>query len=240
VPSAATMQEPTPEQSPEPPDSGAAATNRKPALVFAATMVVLVAVAAIVLSAGGDEEGTASGELACTPAPGEGGDLDCPPELVITPATVLVETNHGDFSFSLDVEASPATTTSVRYLVEQGFYDGLDFHRVVPGFVLQGGDPQGDGSGGPGYYVDEPPPPGTTYERGTVAMAKTGTDPAGRSGSQFFIISGQQAGLPPEYAYVGEIESGQGTIRRIEGLGDGDGPPSEPVTIERMTVEPAS
>lgn len=232
------MQEPTPEQPSQRAAAERTGRDRTAAVAFAAVMVVVVVAVAIVVAGGGDDDdGGGDAQLACTPAPGEGGDVECPTELVTEPASVTVETDRGEFTFSLDVEASPATTTSVRHLVEQGFYDGLGFHRVVPGFVIQGGDPEGDGSGGPGYYVDEPPAAGTVYERGAVAMAKTGADPPGRSGSQFFIVTGDEAPLPPEYAYVGEVESGFATVRRIEALGEGDGPPSEPVRIERMSVE---
>jgi len=211
-------------------------------------MLAILAIVVAVIALGGGEEGTGeeATALVCEPVEGDGGTEPCPTEIVTEPANVTVATSEGDFEIALDVEASPATTTSFRTLVESGFYDGLNFHRVVPDFVIQGGDPYGNdpqraGSGGPGYYVDEEVPEGTVYEPGTVAMAKTGTDPAGRSGSQFFVISGaggQQ--LPPEFAYVGMVSSGMETVDAIDALGRGDGPPSRPVTIESMTLAPAS
>ena len=89
------------------------------------------------------------------------------------------------------------------------------------------------------YYVDEPVPDGTTYKRGAVAMAKTADDPKGRSGSQFFVVSGPDAQLPPEYAYVGEVSKGLDTVAAIEALGVGDGPPRKEVTIDSMEVVPS-
>lgn len=203
---------------------------------------------------GGDstgDESTAttatSAAIDCTRVPDDGGDEKCPTETVTDPADVLVKTSEGDFTIALDVDGSPATTTSLRNLVESGFYDGLTFGRVVPGFVIQGGDPLYDdpdpalvGTGGPGYYVDEKVPDGTTYKRGAVAMAKSADDPSGRSGSQFFVVSGPDAQLPPDYAYVGEVTEGLDTVAAIESLGVGDGPPRKEVTIDDMELEPAS
>src|ERR687886_744965 len=82
----------------------------------------------------------------------------------------------------LDADKAPKTSASVAYLVRKGFYDGLTFHRIADGFVIQGGDPRGDGTGGPGYKVRERPPGNTRYVRGVVAMAKAGNEPAGTSG----------------------------------------------------------
>jgi peptidyl-prolyl cis-trans isomerase B (cyclophilin B) len=215
--------------------------SRLVALLVAAALLVVVLVVVLLSQGGDDGESGEGATLRCEPTPDEeGGDLECPPEIVTDPADVVVQTNLGEFTIALDTEASPATTSSFRHLAEQGFYDGLDFHRVVPGFVIQGGDPNGDGSGGPGYHVDEEVPSDITYDQGTVAMAKTGADPAGRSGSQFFVVSGEDAELPPEYAYVGRVDDGLATVEEIESLGRGDGPPRRPVTIESMTVEPAS
>ncbi len=224
------------------PDASQPARRTAP-LIFGGAMLVIIAVVAILIGTGGeDSDEGASGAIVCEPVPDDGGTEECPTEIVTEPADVLVSTSEGDFQISLDTEASPATTTSFRHLVEEGFYDGLSFQRVIPGFVIQGGDPNGDGSGGPGYYVDEEVPQSTRYTPGVVAMAKGGTDPPGRSGSQFFVISGpggQQ--LPPEYAYVGRVDSGMETVAAIDALGKpGSEEPSKPVTIESMTlVDPA-
>ncbi len=218
-----------------------AAPRRGAALAFGAAMVAVIALVAILLSLG-DGDSEASGALVCEPVPGDGGPEECPSEIVTDPTDVAVATSEGEFRISLATEDSPATTTSFRHLVEDGFYDGLTFHRIIPGFVVQGGDPNGDGSGGPGYYVDEEVPAGTTYAPGTVAMAKTGTDPPGRSGSQFFVVSGPGGGqLPPEYAFVGEVSSGMEVVDAIDALGTSSGKPKKPVTIESMTlVEPTA
>lgn len=213
--------------------------SRRAALLFVGVLLVILAIVGVValLAGGGDEDEDLAASIVCEPVPGEGASEECPQEAITEPASIDVATSEGDFTIALDTEASPATTTSFRTLVENGFYDGLMFHRVAPGFVIQGGDPNGDGSGGPGYYVDEDVPPGTEYSEGVVAMAKTATDPAGRSGSQFFVVSGPGGGqLTPDYAVVGEVSSGMETVAAIDALGQGDGPPTEPVTIESMTV----
>ncbi|TFG71806.1 MAG: peptidylprolyl isomerase, partial [Solirubrobacterales bacterium] len=120
-------------------------------------------------------------------------------------------------------------------------FDNTQFHRVAPGFVVQGGDPSGDGSGGPGYSVTERPPNDLSYTRGLVAMAKTGAEPPGTSGSQFFIVTSEaDAGLPPDFALVGEVTEGLDTVVAIEALGAGpgsDGPPSQPVVVNSTMVE---
>ena len=104
-------------------------------------------------------------------------------------------------------------------LVKRGFFDGLTFHRVAAGFVIQGGDPNGDGSGGPGYSVVEAPPHSTQYVQGDVAMAKTQSDPPGASGSQFFVVTAanatQSAGLTPDYALAGKVVSGLDVVKAI-------------------------
>ena len=226
--------------------------SRRAALIFVAALVAILAVVGIVaMIAGGgddgeDDDGASSAELVCESVPNDGGTEDCPDEIVTEPADVEVATSEGDFTISLDTENWPATSTSFRHLVEEGFYDDNGFHRVVPGFVIQGGDPfYGDdskvGSGGAGYAVDEEVPADTTYPAGTVAMAKTGTDPAGRSGSQFFVVSGDGGSqLTPDYAIAGTVAEGMETVEKIDALGQGDGPPSKPVTIESMTLVPAS
>ncbi len=102
--------------------------------------------------------------------------------------------------------------------------------------MIQGGDPTGTGSGGPGYQTVDVPPSDAGYTEGVVAMAKAGFEAPGTSGSQFFVVTGPDAGLPPEYAIVGEVTEGLDTVLAIDELGVGDGPPSQPVVIERMTV----
>jgi peptidyl-prolyl cis-trans isomerase B (cyclophilin B) len=150
--------------------------------------------------------------------------------------TAVVETSCGTFEIELDVENAPQTTASFAGLVEQGFYDGLAIPRIEPGYVIQTGDPKGDLTGGPGYFVDEPPPQNLSYTQGTVAMAKTEAEPPGRSGSQFFVVTAADAGLSPDFALVGRVTEGFEVVQLIEQLGGPDGKPEEPVVIERVTL----
>ena len=155
--------------------------------------------------------------------------------------TVTVLTNCGTFAFKLDVKQSPKTSASFYALVKRGFFDGLIFHRVVPGFVIQGGDPTGTGGGGPGYTVVEPPPQNTQYVRGDVAMAKTQTQPSGASGSQFFVVTAanatQSAGLTPAYALLGRVVKGQSVVNAIGSLPtNANEMPTPAVVMSHVTV----
>lgn len=152
--------------------------------------------------------------------------------------TLRLETSCGDIVIELDHEQSPRTANSIVFLARERYYDGLVFHRIVPDFVVQGGDPQGDGSGGPGYDVVEPPPKDVEYSERTVAMAKGQNDPPGTSGSQFFIVSGPEAAdLPAEYAYLGNVVDGMDVVEKIESLGsEGEPQPSAWTYIERASI----
>ena len=153
------------------------------------------------------------------------------------PHTVDVLTNLGGFAIRLDVEDSPCVTSSFASLVRKGFFDGTTFHRIVPHFVIQGGDPTGTGTGGPGYTVVEPPPPNSLYTEGVVAMAKAGNEPPGAAGSQFFIVTATNAGLQPEYAILGVVTKGLNVVRRIGKLGNPvTEKPTRRVVVLRMTV----
>jgi peptidyl-prolyl cis-trans isomerase B (cyclophilin B) len=147
-----------------------------------------------------------------------------------------VKTNCGSFQITLDPRRAPVTGGSFLYLVRHRFFDGLTFHRVAKGFVIQGGDPKGDGSGGPGYTVVERPPRNLRYTRGVVAMAKTQSDPAGASGSQFFVVTGQDAGLPPDYALLGRVTAGEDAVNRIDALGNAQEQPTQVVLIRSIRV----
>jgi peptidyl-prolyl cis-trans isomerase B (cyclophilin B) len=194
-------------------------------------------------AAGGS--GTTACRTVAVPAP-KGPQHLPPPKLKLDPHrtyTVTVATNCGTFAFTLDVKQSPKTSASIYYLVKRGFFNGLTFHRVATGFVIQGGDPLGNGSGGPGYSVVEAPPQSTQYVRGDVAMAKTQTDPRGASGSQFFVVTGanvtQSAGLTPDYALAGKVVSGLAVVEKIGSLPTnppGDGAPTPPVVMSSVTV----
>jgi cyclophilin family peptidyl-prolyl cis-trans isomerase len=126
-----------------------------------------------------------------------------------------VSTSCGDFQITLDAKRAPKTGGSFKYLADKQFYDGTTFHRIVAGFVIQGGDPKGNGSGGPGYKVVEAPPKSLQYTKGVVAMAKTQLEAAGTSGSQFFVVTAEDAQLPPEYALLGKVSGGQDVVDRI-------------------------
>jgi cyclophilin family peptidyl-prolyl cis-trans isomerase len=154
------------------------------------------------------------------------------------PADAVVKTSEGSFTIRLDAKDSPNTVASFEQLVRKGFYDGLIFHRIVPGFVIQGGDPNGDGTGGPGYTTVDPPPAGTQYVKGVVAMAKRGDEPAGTAGSQFFVVTGENVGLPPDYAVLGKVVSGLDVVEHIGTLGDPQTEqPTKKVTIEKITID---
>jgi cyclophilin family peptidyl-prolyl cis-trans isomerase len=150
---------------------------------------------------------------------------------------VKLQTNCGTFTIRLAVKTSPATTASFVSLAQKGFFDGTVFHRIVPGFVIQGGDPTGTGNGGPGYQTVDAPPASTQYTLGLVAMAKTQTEAPGTSGSQFFVVTAQDAQLPPDYAVLGHVTSGADVVSRIGRLGDqSTEQPTETVEILHATV----
>ena len=134
--------------------------------------------------------------------------------------TLVVQTNCGSFTIALDLKAAPKTSASLVSLAKSGFYKDTVFHRIVPDFVIQGGDPTGSGSGGPGYSTVDKPPRNAKYTKGVVAMAKSGQEPPGTAGSQFYVVTGADAGLPPEYAVVGKVTKGLDVVERIGKLGD--------------------
>jgi cyclophilin family peptidyl-prolyl cis-trans isomerase len=149
-----------------------------------------------------------------------------------------VSTSCGDFELTLDAKRAPKTGGSFAYLAKKGVFDGTTFHRIVPGFVIQGGDPKGDGTGGPGYSMVEAPPKSVRYTKGVVAMAKRQLEPAGASGSQFFVVTGEDAQLPPEYALLGKVTGGQETVDRIEAADTDKSTqaPLQPIVIRSVTV----
>lgn len=162
------------------------------------------------------------------------------PEQTVRPGeklTAVVQTSCGTFEIALDAKRAPKVVNSFAYLADEGFYDGLDFNRVVSGFVVQGGDPLGNGIGGPGYTIVEEPPAKTRYTRGVVAMAKTLSEPSGSAGSQFFVVTSRDTGYPPEYALLGEVSEGYGVVDRINRLGTSQEVPSQTVLIEKITIE---
>jgi cyclophilin family peptidyl-prolyl cis-trans isomerase len=213
------------------------------ALAVFAVVAVAVVIVILVGRGGGDDESTAtaSAEGCRSVEAPEPKDVSykAPPQTVqkSEKLTAVVETSCGTFDIALDSERAPKTVNSFAFLSEKGFYDGLDFHRIVPEFVIQGGDPEGTGSGGPGYSVVEKPPANLAYTKGVVAMAKSPTEPPGTSGSQFYVVTGADAGLPPEYALVGKVDKGIDVVERIGKLGGSDEKPTQTVLIEKITIE---
>jgi cyclophilin family peptidyl-prolyl cis-trans isomerase len=163
--------------------------------------------------------------------------FDAPPPMVIDPAkrySAEMVTSKGTMVIALDPLAAPRTVNNFVYLARFHYFEGITFHRIIPGFMLQGGDPEGSGRGGPGYrFEDELPAPGR-YEIGSVAMANAGPN---TNGSQFFIVSGPDGvGLPPSYSLFGKVVKGLDVVSAIESLGSRSGAPSERVTIETVTI----
>ncbi|HEX2391399.1 MAG TPA: peptidylprolyl isomerase [Solirubrobacterales bacterium] len=213
--------------------------------VFAAAAVAVVAVVLISRGGGGGGDGStasAAGAGGCkeveAPEPKQV-KLKAPPQTVRAgeELTAVVETSCGSFEIALDTKRAPKTANSFAFLAEEGFYDDLTFHRIVPEFVVQGGDPLGTGLGGPGYKVVEKPPANLAYTKGVVAMAKSSAEPPGTSGSQFYVVTGADAGLPPEYALVGKVSKGMDVVERIGKLGTAEEKPKQTVLIEKMTIE---
>ena len=180
---------------------------------------------------------------AAAPRPRPDGELDRPPLKIDRSArwTATLRTNCGTIRMSLDVREQPKTVASFVFLARRGFFDNLTFHRIAQqpdgsDFVVQGGDPTGTGQGGPGYKTVDKPPKGTKYTLGVVAMAKTGNEKAGTAGSQFFVVTGNDAGLPPDYAVLGKVVSGLDVVKRVGQLGDSSEQPTFTVVIKKATV----
>ena len=166
--------------------------------------------------------------------------FDAAPEMIIDPTktyTATMVTSKGTLELLLDPLAAPVTVNSFVFLARWHYFDGIVFHRIIPGFVLQGGDPTGSGSGGPGYsFADELPKPGR-YELGSLAMANAGPN---TNGSQFFVISGPDGvRLPPLYSLFGKVVKGLDVVAVINDLGTRSGSPKERVVIESVTITEA-
>jgi cyclophilin family peptidyl-prolyl cis-trans isomerase len=165
--------------------------------------------------------------------------FDGPPPMCIDPAkqyTATMVTSKGTMTIALDPAAAPKTVNNFVVLARYHYFDGVGFHRIIPGFVLQGGDPEGTGRGGPGYRFEDELPKAGRYEVGSLAMANAGPD---TNGSQFFVISGPDGvRLPPQYSLFGKVVSGLDVVATIDAIGTpGAGKPKEAVTIESVTIE---
>jgi peptidyl-prolyl cis-trans isomerase B (cyclophilin B) len=217
-------------------------------------LVLLAACALLIAACGGDdksEDATATpdsaqsvqDETGCQavsdPGPKDVGKLAKPKERLSATKTYVatVSTNCGDFEITLDSKRAPKTGGSFKYLADKGFFDNTKFHRIEGNFVIQGGDPNGDGTGGPGYHVEEAPPSGLAYTRGVVAMAKTEIEPPGTSGSQFFVVVAEETPLPPDYALLGTVTKGlDDTIQKIAAVPVNGSQPIDPVVIRQIKV----
>jgi peptidyl-prolyl cis-trans isomerase B (cyclophilin B) len=224
--------------------------DQRPIILGVFAVIAIAIVAGILISRGGsgDDSSTAStaaagGKPTCRKVeepPVKTVSFKAPKEVVKKgeKATAVVETSCGTFKIDLATDQAAKTANSFAFLSEEGFYDDLTFHRIVPEFVIQGGDPAGDGSGGPGYQVVEKPPANLKYTKGVVAMAKGSTDPAGASGSQFYIVTGPQGEeLPPEYALVGKVSEGLDVVEKIGEEGTPEEKPKQTIMIEKVTIE---
>jgi peptidyl-prolyl cis-trans isomerase B (cyclophilin B) len=221
-------------------------TDRRWIILIAFAVIIAIVVGAVLISrSGGDDDSAttaASSADGCkqveAPQPKQV-SLKAPKQTLKQgeEATAVVQTSCGSFEIALDTERAPKTANSFAYLAEEGFYDDLTFHRIVPEFVIQGGDPLGSGTGGPGYKVVEKPPANLAYTKGTVAMAKSSAEPPGTSGSQFYVVTGADAGLPPEYALVGKVSKGLDVVERIGKVKTVGEKPKETVLIEKITIE---
>jgi peptidyl-prolyl cis-trans isomerase B (cyclophilin B) len=148
--------------------------------------------------------------------------------------TIEFETTHGNFTVEMNAERSPCNASSMMTLAEEGFYNGITIHRIVPDFVIQAGNSEKTPDGGPGYTTIDPPLPETQYRKGDVAMAKTATEPPGTGGSEFFIVTGTDLQLPPDYAPVGRVVEGMNVVEKIGKLGNVETQqPTEKIVIKR-------
>ena len=152
--------------------------------------------------------------------------------------TAILHTEKGDITIELTADKTPITVNNFVTLVKKEFYNNTIFHRVIKGFMIQGGDPIGNGSGGPGYTVTETPSDDTNYSRGTIAMAKKMNEPPGTQGSQFFIMHKDYA-LPKDYVTFGKVVSGIDVVDAIaESPVQLSGEGSSPVTpVKILTID---
>ncbi|MFN8222999.1 MAG: peptidylprolyl isomerase [Gaiellales bacterium] len=205
-------------------------------------LLVVGLVAGVAALAAGCGDGDDAGASGCAdvdaPAPRADGSERAPTEK-LDPAqtyTLTFETSCGTFVVTLDQKLAPNTTASLVSLARKGFFDDTVFHRIVVGFVIQGGDPLQNGSGGPGYQTVDVPKQDAAYTHGVVAMAKGSAEPPGTSGSQFFIVTAAEAPLPPDYAIVGEVTEGLAVVDEIGTLGDEAEQPTQAVVVDKVTV----
>jgi cyclophilin family peptidyl-prolyl cis-trans isomerase len=241
--------------------------SRRRMIVVAGVIVAIIAIilgATGIFNGGGSSKNVSSTNTSTaksTPTAAKGaqisGDTPCPkadgssprttsfakpPPTCIDPNktyTATMQTSQGGpITIALDPKQAPKTVNNFVVLARYHFYDGVSFHRIVPDFVIQGGDPQGTGQGGPGYMFADELPQGGQYKIGSLAMANSGPN---TNGSQFFIITGQQGvQLPPQYSLFGQVTAGMDTVNKIAALGVAGAPngePKEPVSMTSVIIQ---
>jgi len=171
--------------------------------------------------------------VASAPKPRKPGKQKKPTTALDTSKTWTLDfkTSCGSFTVRLNLKRGPHASASMVALARAGYFRNTIFHRIVPDFVIQGGDPTASGSGGPGYSTVDKPPATTRYTKGVVAMAKTSTEAPGTAGSQFYVVTGADAGLPPDYAVLGKVTKGMQTVERIGALGDANEKPTQTIVL---------
>ncbi|MDQ3898144.1 MAG: peptidylprolyl isomerase [Actinomycetota bacterium] len=184
------------------------------------------------------------GDTACPPADGSAArttSFEKPPPPCVNVAKTYqaeIQTTKGPLVVDLDVKNATKTVNNFVVLARYHFYDGIAFHRIIPGFVIQGGDPQETGTGGPGYKFEDELPKAGSYKVGSLAMANSG---ANTNGSQFFIVTGDAGtSLPPQYSLFGQVTQGLEVVKAIEDTGipgTQDGRPSEVVKINSINIK---
>jgi peptidyl-prolyl cis-trans isomerase B (cyclophilin B) len=208
-------------------------------------LLALLTLLAALLAAGcggGDDEGSPS-EVGCeeveAPEPREPGENELPTRALDTAQTwaLVFDTTCGEFTVALDLESAPNTTASLVELARDGYFDDTVFHRIVPDFVIQGGDPTQTGGGGPGYQTVDAPAQDARYTKGVFAMAKSQTEPPGTSGGQFFVVTAEDSGLTPDYAIAGGVTDGLDVVERIGEFGDATTEqPTMPIVVRTVSV----
>lgn len=228
----------------------AARRKRNAAIAVGVTVGLVAIVAGFFAVTGGESE--PSPKAAAKPSPGgvacdakapkaatdKKPSFDEPPRMTIDPTraySATLETSCGPIEVALDAERTPQTVNSFVFLANEGFYDGLTFHRIANSIdVIQGGDPSGDGTGGPGYALKDELSGKEQYTRGAIAMANSGPDTAG---SQFFIVTGPGAEqLPKDYTVFGTVSGGLDVAKQIQGLPVNGETPTQKVYIDEVTI----
>lgn len=241
-----------------------AALRRRRLIRLTAIFVVLAIVVALALTVGGGTDNSkdkpkaaasdqaSAGGVACgaeAPPPANPKHYDAPPENILKDGvdySAVIHTSCGDIQLDLLEDEAPITVNNFVFLAKDGFYDGLTWHRIVGNFVIQGGDPAGNGSGGPGYEIkDELPSKSSVYVFGAVAMANSGPD---TGGSQFFIVTHTgpnderdvPAGLTPDYSYFGVVDKSSFDV--VDEIGKlptrgGDDPTTADMPLQTVYIE---